>query len=168
MTDTRSMQQRPTREVAIGSVTIGGTNPIATQSMCATRTTDIAATLAQIHLLERAGADVIRIAIDSKKDVAALKEIRKETTANLVVDLQESYRLAEDVAPFVQKFRYNPGHLHHHQKSVPVADKVAFLVDTAGAHDCAMRIGVNFGSLGSRTSTRKVLSLGSMAQLIMD
>jgi (E)-4-hydroxy-3-methylbut-2-enyl-diphosphate synthase len=115
--------------------------------MCATRTQDIPATLKQIRLLQEHGADLIRIAIDSKKDVQALEEIRKETDAALVVDLQESYRLVADIAPLVQKVRYNPGHLHHHQKSIPVADKVKFIVDTAGAHDCAVRIGVNFGSL---------------------
>lgn len=143
----RSISSRPTRNVRIGSVEIGGTQPIAVQSMCATRTTDIELTLRQIRLLESAGADVIRIAIDSKKDVEALKQIRKETEANLVVDLQENYRLAEQLAPYVQKIRYNPGHLHHHQRNVPVADKVKFLVDTAAANDCAIRIGVNFGSL---------------------
>ncbi|MDD2941850.1 MAG: (E)-4-hydroxy-3-methylbut-2-enyl-diphosphate synthase [bacterium] len=149
-----------TREVTAGSVVIGGQNPIALQSMCATRTTDIEATLRQIHLLQDAGADLIRIAIDSKKDVEALQEIRKETTANLVVDLQENYRLAADVAPLIQKFRYNPGHLHHHEKSKSVAEKVKFLVEVAGAHNLAMRIGVNFGSLdpeqkGEETDSRE-------------
>ena len=138
---------RTTRAVNVGSIVIGGNAPIAIQSMCATKTTDIPATLGQIRILERAGADLIRVAIDSKKDVEALRQIRQETTANLVVDLQENYRLAKDVAPIVEKFRYNPGHLHHHQTSVPVEDKVRFLVETAGEHDCAIRIGVNFGSI---------------------
>jgi (E)-4-hydroxy-3-methylbut-2-enyl-diphosphate synthase len=138
---------RKSRTIRAGSAKIGADAPIALQSMCATKTQDIAATAAQIRLLEAAGADLIRIAIDSKKDVEALKEIRKETGANLVVDLQENYRLAKEVAPFVEKFRYNPGHLYHHQRQVPVADKIKFLVETAGEHDCAMRIGVNFGSL---------------------
>jgi (E)-4-hydroxy-3-methylbut-2-enyl-diphosphate synthase len=87
------------------------------------------------------------VAIDSKRDIEALQELRKETTANLVVDLQESYRLAESVAPLVQKIRYNPGHLHHHESSRSVHDKVKYLVDVAGANDCAVRIGVNFGSI---------------------
>lgn len=147
MSEQLRLKSRPTRKVAVGTCTIGGDEPIAVQSMCATRTTDIAATLAQIRLLEGAGADVIRVAIDSTKDVEALREIRKETSANLVVDLQENYRLAGKLAPFVQKIRYNPGHLHHHQKNVPVKDKVQFLVETAQEHDCALRIGVNFGSL---------------------
>jgi len=139
--------RRTTRSVTVGSTQIGGSSPIQVQSMCATRTQDIPATTAQVHLLEKSGADIIRVAIDSLKDVEALREIRKEVKANLVVDLQESYRLAKDVAPIVQKFRYNPGHLHHHQKNVPVRDKVKFLVDVAGSHNCAIRVGVNFGSL---------------------
>lgn len=138
---------RATRKVWAGSVAIGGDARVAVQSMCATRTTDIDATARQIRLLADAGADLIRVAVDSRKDVEALSVLRQETQANLVVDLQESYRLAEKVAPFVQKFRYNPGHLHHHQRDVSVEDKIKFLVDIAGTHDCAMRIGVNFGSL---------------------
>lgn len=139
--------RRKTRRVEVGSIAIGGEERIALQSMCATKTTDIKATLSQIRLLESAGADIIRIAIDSRKDIEALEQIRKETSANLVVDLQENYRLAEKAGPFVQKFRYNPGHLHHHQRNVPVEEKVKYLVDTAGEFDCAIRIGVNFGSL---------------------
>ena len=140
-------QPRLSRRIKIGSLYIGRCEPIAIQSMCATKTTDIKATLRQIHLLEQAGAHLIRIACDSRDDALALCEIRKETSANLVIDLQENYRLAAQLAPLVQKFRYNPGHLHHHQRTVPVADKVKFLIDTAGAHDCAVRIGVNFGSI---------------------
>ena len=142
-----AINSRPTRKFKIGTFEIGGDAPISVQSMCATRTTDIPETLAQIRLLEAVGADLIRIAVDSKKDVEALREIRKETAANLVIDLQENYRLAKDVAPLVQKLRYNPGHLHHHQKEVSVSDKVKFIVETAGTHGSAIRIGVNFGSL---------------------
>ena len=139
--------RRATRMVRAGSLAIGGGAPISVQSMCATKTQDIAATLAQIRLLEAHGADLIRIAVDSKKDVEALAELRPQTHANLVVDLQESFELAERVAPYVQKIRYNPGHLHHHQKSISVRDKVRFLVGVAKGHSLALRIGVNFGSL---------------------
>jgi len=133
--------------VRIGSISIGGDNPIAVQSMTATKTQDIPATLRQVQLLEQAGADVIRIAIDTIKDVEALRIIRAETKANLVVDLQENYRLAEKVAPFVQKLRYNPGHLYHIERDKSIEEKVKYLVDVARAHDCAMRIGVNCGSV---------------------
>ena len=142
------MKARTTREVRIGNVTVGGSNPIAVQSMAATRTQDIAATIRQVELLEIAGADVIRIAVDNPKDVTALAEIRKaRPDANLVIDLQENYRLAEKVAPYVQKLRYNPGHLYHLEREKPVREKVRYLVDVARAHGCAMRIGVNAGSV---------------------
>ena len=139
---------RQTREIRIGNVAIGGNNPIAVQSMAATRTQDVAATIRQVELLEAAGADVIRIAVDNPKDVAALAEIRAaRPKANLSIDLQENYRLAEKVAPLVQKLRYNPGHLYHLDKSKTVKEKVYYLVSVAREHNCAMRIGVNAGSV---------------------
>jgi (E)-4-hydroxy-3-methylbut-2-enyl-diphosphate synthase len=140
-------ERNPTRPVQIGSTTIGAGHPIAVQSMTATRTQDIPATLRQVHLLEEAGADIIRIAVDSKKDVEALAEISQHTTTPLSVDLQENYRLATQVAPYVQKIRYNPGHLYHHEKQRPIQDKVAYIADQAGKNDCAIRIGVNCGSV---------------------
>lgn len=142
------IKRRKTRSVYVGDLVIGSESHISVQSMCATRTQDIEATIRQIRLIEEAGADVIRIAIDSKRDVEALAEIRKSVpNARLVVDLQENYRLITQVAPYVQKVRYNPGHLHHHEKNTPVRDKVKFLVETAREHNLALRIGVNFGSL---------------------
>ena len=140
--------KRNTRQIRIGNVLIGGSNPIAVQSMAATRTQDVAATIRQVELLEAAGADVIRIAVDNPKDVVALAEIRSaRPNANLSIDLQENYRLAEKVAPYVQKIRYNPGHLYHIEREKSVEQKVRYLVDVARAHDCAMRIGVNAGSV---------------------
>jgi len=138
---------RKSRTIHIRDLPLGGDAPIAVQSMAATRTQDIAATLRQVRILEAAGADLIRIAVDSAADVEALATIRGETQARLSVDLQESYRLAAKVAPLVDKIRYNPGHLHHHERSKSVRDKVAFLAETAGAHGCAIRIGVNAGSI---------------------
>jgi len=145
--ESRSLPRNPTRAVKIGSITIGAGNPIAVQSMTATHTTNIDATVSQIHDLEAAGADVIRVAVDSKKDAEALLEIRRQTTANLVIDLQENYRLAEVVAPAVQKLRYNPGHLYHHERDKPWQEKVRYIAKVAADHDCAMRIGVNCGSV---------------------
>ncbi|MBI2095914.1 MAG: flavodoxin-dependent (E)-4-hydroxy-3-methylbut-2-enyl-diphosphate synthase [Candidatus Omnitrophica bacterium] len=136
-----------TRKVKVRDLAIGGGAPVSVQSMCATRTRDIDATLGQIADLEKKGADLIRIAVDNPSDVAALAEIRKATRARLVVDLQENFPLADAVAPHVDKIRYNPGHLHHLEKEKPIRDKVAWLVSLAKAHGLALRVGVNCGSV---------------------
>ncbi len=141
------MSRNVTRSVQIGSVTIGDGQPLAVQSMTATATTDIDATTKQVNDLYEAGADVVRIAVDSRHDAEALIEIRKGTSANLAVDLQENYRLAEMVGPAVDKIRYNPGHLYHHEREKPWQEKVKYLANVAQQHDCAMRIGVNCGSV---------------------
>jgi (E)-4-hydroxy-3-methylbut-2-enyl-diphosphate synthase len=141
------IERRPTRPLKIGSVTIGGANRLAVQSMTATRTQDVSATADQVSDLHQAGADVVRIAVDSKADAAAVSEIRQRTQANLSVDLQENYRLAELVAPHVDKIRYNPGHLYHHERDKPWQEKVTYLANVAVEHDCAIRIGVNCGSV---------------------
>ncbi len=139
--------RQPTRAVRIGSGQIGAGAPIAVQSMCATKTRDIDATVAQTEQLRRAGAGVVRIAVDNDKEVEALKEIRLQTDAVLAVDLQENYRLAQKVGPHVDKIRYNPGHLHHVERDKSIRDKVAWLVAVARDTDCAIRIGVNCGSV---------------------
>jgi (E)-4-hydroxy-3-methylbut-2-enyl-diphosphate synthase len=141
------IRRNPTRAVRIGRITIGGGHPIAPQSMTATHTQDVEATLAQVEDLHRAGAGVVRIAVDSKKDAAALQAIRAGTEATLAIDLQENYRLATDVAAHVDKLRYNPGHLYHHEPTKPWQDKVRFIADVAAANDCALRVGVNCGSV---------------------
>lgn len=142
-----TFSRNPTRTVQIGSTAIGAGHAIAVQSMTATHTQDVAATTAQVNALQEAGADVVRIAVDSSQDAAALAAIRAASTANLAVDLQENYRLALQVAPHVDKIRYNPGHLYHHERQKPWQDKVRFLAETAAQHDCAMRVGVNCGSV---------------------
>jgi (E)-4-hydroxy-3-methylbut-2-enyl-diphosphate synthase len=148
------MRRNPTRAVRAGGVTIGGGQPVSVQSMCATRTQDVAATVAQAEAIREAGGDLVRVAVDSEKDVAALAEIRRQTRANLVVDLQENYRLAARVAPHVDKLRYNPGHLYHHEKHKPVRAKVHFLAGLAREHGCAIRVGVNCGSVDPELSAR--------------
>jgi (E)-4-hydroxy-3-methylbut-2-enyl-diphosphate synthase len=141
------IDRNPTRTVRIGRVTIGGDSPIAVQSMTATPTRDVDATVAQVNALTVAGADVVRIAVDNSAEADAIVEIRKQTTANLSVDLQENYRLAERIAPYVDKLRYNPGHLYHHEREKPWQEKVRYLVGVASDHDLALRVGVNCGSV---------------------
>ena len=141
-------KNRPTRKIKIGSLTIGGDSPVAVQSMAATRTQDLEATARQIEILMRDGADVIRIAVDSEADVAALKILREKfPNCVMSVDLQENYRLAPLVAPLVDKIRYNPGHLFHLDKDKTIRDKVEFIVNAARDNQCAIRIGVNCGSV---------------------
>jgi (E)-4-hydroxy-3-methylbut-2-enyl-diphosphate synthase len=140
-------ERNPTRAVRIGNIVIGNGHPVAVQSMCATKTQDVEKTVEQAEAIHQAGAGVVRIAVDSSKDADALRRIRELTKANLSVDLQESYRLAAVVAPFVDKIRYNPGHLYHHERDKPVKDKVAFLAEIATQNDCALRVGVNCGSV---------------------
>ncbi|MCC6739793.1 MAG: (E)-4-hydroxy-3-methylbut-2-enyl-diphosphate synthase [Planctomycetia bacterium] len=141
------LPRNPTRAIRIGRTHIGGGHPIAVQSMCATHTSNVDETLIQCEDLRKAGADVVRVAVDNMKDVEGLAALRKQTTANLVVDIQENYPLVEKVAPHVDKIRYNPGHLHHLQKQKPIAEKVGWIAKVAKDHGCAIRVGVNCGSV---------------------
>ncbi len=142
-----NVKRKPTRAVSIGRTIIGDGHPVVVQSMCTTHTRNAEETAQQVTQLSNAGAGVVRIAVDNKRDAAALEAIRDNCDANLSVDLQENYRLAAVVAKHVDKIRYNPGHLYHHERSKPVEDKVRFLADIAAANDCAMRVGVNSGSV---------------------
>lgn len=162
--------RNPTRPVPVGSVTIGGGHPIVIQSMCATKTADVRATAAQADALKAAGAGIVRIAVDSRRDAEALRTIRRETGANLSVDLQENYRIARDVASWVDKIRYNPGHLYHHERNRPWQDKVRFLVDQAGQCGCALRVGVNCGSVDPEKREKYPAgdSLGPMLESALD
>ncbi len=152
----RSIPRNPTREVRIGSFSIGAAHPVAVQTMCATRTQDVDATLAQVIQLTEAGAKLVRVACDSQNDAEALERLSRKIRElnaplrekiNLSVDLQENYRVAEKIAPFVAKIRYNPGHLHHVETDIPWREKVRWLVETAKKTDTALRIGINCGSI---------------------
>ena len=164
------ISRNPTRSVRIGSLVIGGGHPIAVQSMTATATQDVTATAAQVNMLHAAGADAVRIAVDSRKDAEAVACIRGETEANLIVDLQESYRLAEHLAPHVDKIRYNPGHLYHHEPRRPWQDKVRWIAEIAEANDCALRVGVNCGSVDPAKAARFEAddSIGPMLESALD
>jgi (E)-4-hydroxy-3-methylbut-2-enyl-diphosphate synthase len=146
--DRQAASNRNTRAVQIGALKVGGGNPVVVQSMCATRTIDIDQTVAQAHQLADAGAGIVRIAMDSDKEIPAIKEIRAQTKGiTLSVDLQENYRIADRVAPYVDKIRYNPGHLHHIEKSKTIEQKVKWIVEVARENNLAIRIGVNCGSV---------------------
>ena len=159
-----------TRVVKIGSVEIGADRPVVVQSMCATKTTNVEATVRQIEMLAAAGAGIVRVAVDNQRDADALKEIRPQTKANLSVDLQENYRVAKEVAPLVEKIRYNPGHLYHFEPERPWQEKVELIVETAREHDCAIRIGVNCGSMDPAKVDKydKHDSIGPMVESAVD
>ncbi len=141
------LPRNPTRLVTIGTITIGSGQPIAVQSMTATPTRDVEATAGQVRDLHEAGADVVRIAIDNRAEAQAVIDISSETDANIAVDLQENYQLGKVVAPHVAKLRYNPGHLYHHERNKPWQEKVRGLVAIAAENGCALRVGVNCGSV---------------------
>jgi (E)-4-hydroxy-3-methylbut-2-enyl-diphosphate synthase len=160
---------RRTHSVRVGSLEIGGAAPISVQSMCATPTRDVEATAAQAEALHEAGAGLVRVAVDNHADADAIVEIRLRTRARLVVDLQEHYRLARHVAPHVDKLRYNPGHLHHHERSRDIRDKVAEIAEIAGEHGCALRVGVNCGSVAPEYGHRfPGDSIGAMVACAVD
>ena len=143
----KSYERKQTRSVRVGDLQIGGGAAISVQSMTATKTQDVDATVQQAEDLRRAGAGLVRVAVDNRKEAEALAEIRQRTAARLVVDLHENYKMVTDVAPHVDKVRYNPGHLYHLEKEKSIAEKVRFIADSAGEHGCALRVGVNCGSV---------------------
>ncbi len=141
------LPRNDTRSIQVGTITLGGPHPIVVQSMCATSTKDVETTARQAQLLSEAGAGIVRLAVDSKKDAEAANEIAQQVDANICVDLQENWRLARVLAPNVAKIRYNPGHLHHHEPSVCWQEKVERIASWASDSNTALRVGVNCGSV---------------------
>ncbi len=141
-----------TRTVRVGgSVLIGSDHPIVVQTMCNTRTADVAATVAQCRRLAEAGSQLIRITVPSLSDVKALEQIHATLRGDgvdvpLVADIHFSAEIAMAVVPVVEKIRINPGNFHpDHEKA-----RVLFgrFLDKCKQFDRAIRIGLNHGSLG--------------------
>ena len=130
-----------TRTVRIGNRTIGGGNPIAIQSMCNTKTENVKETVEQIHRLETAGCEIIRVTVPTMEAARAVKEIKKEISIPLVADIHFDYRMAiAAIENGADKIRINPG-------NIGSEDRVRAVVDTARAHNVPIRVGVNSGSL---------------------
>ena len=130
-----------TKEVKIGNRVIGGGNPILIQSMCNTKTQDVAATVAQILELEKAGCDIIRVAVPDMDASKALSEIKKQIHIPLVADIHFDYRLAiAAIENGADKIRINPG-------NIGSTDRIKAVVDAAKAKNIPIRVGVNSGSL---------------------
>ncbi|MCC8160717.1 MAG: flavodoxin-dependent (E)-4-hydroxy-3-methylbut-2-enyl-diphosphate synthase [Oscillospiraceae bacterium] len=129
------------RVVNIGGVKIGGDNPIAIQSMCNTDTRDVNSTVNQIHELENAGCEIIRVAVPDMEAARAVQDIKKQIHIPLVVDIHFDYRLAlECMKNGADKVRINPGNIGD-------TDRVKQVVEMAKSRQIPIRIGVNGGSL---------------------
>ena len=135
------MLRQNTKVVSIGGHCIGGKYPIAIQSMCNTKTEDVKATVAQILALEKAGCEIIRVAVPTMEAAEAIKEIKKQIHIPLVGDIHFDYRLAiEAMKNGVDKIRINPG-------NIGGEDRVKAVVDMAKACHVPIRVGVNSGSM---------------------
>jgi len=130
-----------TRKIKVGNVYIGGGAPISVQSMCNTKTADVENTIKQIISLQNAGCDIVRFAVNSATDAAAIKEIKNATDISLVADIQYDYKLAVLSAENgIDKVRINPGNIGDERK-------VRYLADVLKERNIPIRIGVNTGSL---------------------
>ena len=130
-----------TKPVQIGSRVIGGGNPVLIQSMCNTKTEDSASTIAQILELERAGCDIIRVAVPTMEAAESLKTIKKAIHIPLVADIHFDYRLAiAAIECGADKIRINPG-------NIGSEERVQAVVDKAKEYGVPVRVGVNSGSL---------------------
>lgn len=135
------MLRENTKVVNIGGVKIGGNYPIAIQSMCNTKTEDVAATVAQILALEEAGCEIIRVAVPDMAAALAIREIKKQIHIPLVGDIHFDYRLAlAAIENGVDKIRINPG-------NIGSMERIRAVVDAANERNIPIRVGVNSGSL---------------------
>ncbi len=130
-----------TKKIKIGGLYIGGGESVKIQSMCTTKTSDIAATVAQIKCLGDAGCDIIRVSVLDEEDARAVKDIKNEIKIPLVADIHFSARLAvAAIENGADKVRINPG-------NIGGEDKVKFVADCIKAHKIPVRVGVNTGSV---------------------
>ncbi|EHR41613.1 flavodoxin-dependent (E)-4-hydroxy-3-methylbut-2-enyl-diphosphate synthase [Alishewanella jeotgali] len=135
------IKRRPSTQIKVGNVLIGGDAPIAVQSMTNTRTTDVEATVAQIRAIAAAGADLVRVSVPTMEAAEAFKLIKQQSPIPLVADIHFDYRIALKVAEYgVDCLRINPGNIGRE-------DRIRAVVDAARDHNIPIRIGVNGGSL---------------------
>ncbi|MGA1823030.1 MAG: flavodoxin-dependent (E)-4-hydroxy-3-methylbut-2-enyl-diphosphate synthase [bacterium] len=131
---------KKSRVITIGGVKIGGANPLIVQSMTNTRTEDIDATVGQIHRLESAGCEMVRVAVPTLKAARALSHIKQQINIPLVADIHFDYKLALAAADHVDKLRINPG-------NIGSLDAVRAVVSKCKEKKIPIRIGVNLGSI---------------------
>src|SRR6202045_2036853 len=130
-----------TREVKVGSVVIGGTNPIWVQSMTTTDTFDVEGTIKQILALEEAGCELVRVTVPKPEDAGALTQIKNRIGIPLICDIHFDFKMAIAALDHpIDKIRINPGNIGGH-------DRFRQVVRKAKERGIPMRIGVNAGSL---------------------
>lgn len=133
--------RKHTRQISVGNVKVGGSEPVAVQSMCNTFTQDVDATVAQIRRLESAGCEIIRVAVPDEDAALAIAKIKSQISIPLIADIHFDYRLAIASAKAgADGLRFNPGNIGSQKK-------VKLLVDCAKDLQIPIRIGVNAGSL---------------------
>ena len=137
----RTINRKKTKEIKVGNISVGGDSQISVQSMTNTLTTNIKETIKQIHSLEEAGADIVRVSCPDEDSTNALKNIIKEVRAPIVADIHFHYKRAIEAAKMgASCLRINPG-------NIGSADRVLEVVKAAKDNNCSIRIGVNAGSL---------------------
>lgn len=137
----RDIHRRPSRQIQVGRVAVGGDAPISVQSMTNTLTADAAATIEQVRALAAAGADIVRVSCPDRESTAALKEIVAGVEVPIVADIHFHYKRAIEAAEAgAACLRINPG-------NIGASERVREVVKAAKDHGCSMRIGVNAGSL---------------------
>jgi len=137
----REIKRRKSRKIKVGNIEVGGDAPISVQSMTNTLTTDSNATIKQINDIAEAGADIVRVSCPDEDSTKALKEIIKHSTIPLVADIHFHYKRAiESAIAGAHCLRINPG-------NIGSKDRVAEVVKAAKDYNCAIRIGVNGGSI---------------------
>jgi (E)-4-hydroxy-3-methylbut-2-enyl-diphosphate synthase len=136
-----TFHRHKTREVRVGDKVVGGDNPIWVQSMTTPDTYDIEATVAQIHRLEEAGCEIVRVTVPKPQDAAVLTEIRRRIHLPLICDIHFDYKMALAALDHpVDKIRINPGNIGGY-------DRYRQVIRKAKSRGIPMRIGVNAGSL---------------------
>ena len=137
----RDIKRKKTKVINVGKVKIGGDNPISVQSMTNTLTTDIKATIKQINDIHNEGADLVRVSCPDESSSKSLKEIVKEVNIPVIADIHFHYKRAIEAAENgASCLRINPGNIGEIRK-------VNEVLKAAKDNDCAVRIGVNAGSL---------------------
>ena len=137
----RTINRKKTKKIKVGNVSVGGDSQISVQSMTNTLTTNVKETIKQIHSLEDAGADIVRVSCPDEGSTKALKDIVKEVRAPIVADIHFHYKRAIEAAKMgASCLRINPG-------NIGSSDRVLEVVKAAKDNNCSIRIGVNAGSL---------------------